>query len=82
MKVKKTLKLINNERLSLRAKAAKGCDSTSTDHCYSYDLAECTLFSTDICNKYDLKPCHENSIDMCLSNYDTTSCISNSQDYT
>ena len=82
MKVKKSIKLINNERLSVRTKATKGCDSTSTDYCYSNDFATCSVYSTDICRKQDLAPCYNHSNDVCAINNDTTSCMFYTEDYT
>jgi len=81
VKVKKTLKLINNERLSIRAKAAKGCDSTSADQCYDNDFAACYIYSTDICTKKDLASCFNHAIDVCAENIDIKPCSPYSQDY-
>ena len=82
MKVKKTIKLINNERLSVRAKAIKGCDNTSADICYSNDFASCLVYSTDICAKQDLAACINNAVDVCALSNDIKPCLPNNQDYT
>lgn len=81
MRVKKFVKLINNERNDRRIASAKGCTGLNTDRCTSgEDYAECTVNSYDVCTK-DYAACYNYSYDFC-ENLDTTVCGNESHDIT
>lgn len=79
MKIKKVIKLINDERVSLKRASAKACDETSTDMCVEIDLAYCIVNSYDVCLK-DLASCSYDSKDYC-ANIDADACTIGSKDY-
>ena len=80
MRVKKLVKLINNERNDRRIASAKGCTGLSTDTCTrNDDYAECTVNSYDVCGK-DYAGCFDNSYDFC-SYKDTDACGNFGHDY-
>ena len=82
MRTKKMIRLINNERVDARAISAKGCDNTSTDHCYYEDNAQCTVYSIDICATKDLAGCYSHAQDVCAEELDISACVYVSADYT
>ena len=82
MKVKKMIKLINDERVNAKAVSAKSCDETSQDYCYSGDFAECQVYSFDVCGTKDLAACYSHSQDVCIGEMDVTVCVSYAADYT
>ena len=82
MRVKKLVKLINNERNDKSVVPAKalGCTGLSTDTCTTgEDYARCTVNSYDVCGK-DYAGCFDNSYDFC-SYKDTDACGSAERDY-
>ena len=82
MRVKKLVKLINNERNNgkIVPMKAEGCTGLSTDICTTEkDFAKCTVNSYDVCGK-DYAGCFNNSYDYC-SYTDTDACGSNGYDY-
>lgn len=82
MKTKKIIKLINDECTNAKMVSVKGCDSSSTDHCYDEDYAKCQVYSIDICVVKDLAACYNYSEDVCAIGEDTAACINYTQDYT
>ena len=82
MKIKKIIKLINDERLKTTAMSGKSCDSGSTDHCYSQDQSECVIHSIDICVVKDSAGCYIGSEDVCAQVEDTYACHGGQVDYT
>ena len=82
MKSKKIVKLINDERLNSKAISGKGCDESSTDHCYSFDDGDCTNHSIDICAIKDWESCDFYSQDVCLKASDINPCNYYQEDYT
>lgn len=66
MKVKKMIKLINNERTNSKIVSSKACDETSTDICHrdGYDFAQCSVYSYDECYK-DYSACYNHAADVC-----------------
>lgn len=63
--MKKTIKLINNERTNVKVLAAKACESGSYDICETnIDNAKCSVESYDLCYK-DYAACTNNSYDNC-----------------
>lgn len=68
MKIKKMIKLINNERKSTKLVSSKAC--SSTDLCPRLDFAMCTVNSYDHCIKADYAGCTNNSYDYCGWDYD------------
>ena len=73
---RRTLKLINNERINVRVaskKAVTQCDSTSKDYCYSYDYAHCGTYAYDKCASQDYAACQEGADDIC--SIDRDACI-------
>ena len=82
MKTRKTIKLINDERMHARNVSAKGCDNSSTDYCYSDDFAICVIHSIDICATKDLAACYSHSVDVCANENDVGACIYGNEDYT
>ena len=74
---KRTLKLINNERINVRVaskKAASGCDGTSVDVCPgSNDYAHCGTYAYDKCTSQDYAACQEGAEDRC--SIDRDACI-------
>jgi len=51
MRVKKFIKLINNERVDARLASIKACESMSTDTCTTFDNADCAVNSYDVYSK-------------------------------
>ena len=82
MKSKKIVKLINDERLNPKAISGKGCDESSTDHCYSFVEGHCAVQSIDICAIKDWESCTNNSQDVCLLTSDIKPCSGFQDDYT
>ncbi len=82
MRTKKMIRLINNERVGARAISAKGCDSSSTDHCYYEDNAQCQVYSIDICSTKDLAGCYSHAEDVCSGELDIAACVYGNEDYT
>ena len=83
MRVKKLVKLINNERNDRNVVPAKAADCVgqSTDTCTLHvDNATCTVNSYDVCAK-DYAACYNYSYDYC-ANIDTTVCGNQSHDLT
>jgi len=74
MTVKKTVKLINNERLCSKVASEKACDATSIDSCLYEDHAECVVYAEDTCRK-DHAGCFEGAHDVCYSYRDTDLCF-------
>ena len=73
---KRTLKLINNERINVHVaskKAVTGCDSTSEDICTNLDYAHCGIYAYDKCTVKDLAACQEGAEDRC--SIDRDACI-------
>ena len=71
--VKKTLKLINDERLQLRVKSAKAC--SQYDECLSYDTGTTCNANQDTCTYKDTSACGANFpvfYDIC--GYDYSDC--------
>lgn len=66
MRVKKFIKLINNERSNRRtiSEIAVGCTGGSVDICTVEDYATCIMNSYDVCGK-DYIGCTNNSYDFC-----------------
>jgi len=64
--IKRILKLINNERLTVKIKSSKACDSTSKDICTHLDSdgVGCTLYALDKCTK-DYASCSQGADDTC-----------------
>ena len=79
MKIKKVIKLINDERVVLKRASAKACDATSTDICHEIDNAYCIVNSYDVCTK-DFAACSYDSEDYCTY-IDTDPCSVGSKDY-
>lgn len=82
MRVKKLIKLINNERnnRSVVPAKAEGCVGQSFDECrLNEDYARCTVNSYDACGK-DYAGCFDNSYDYC-SYKDTDACGNFGHDY-
>lgn len=61
--MKKTIRLINNERVKVCVVGAKGCTSTA-DICSIFDQAHCLSNAYDSCAK-DYATCSSNAIDIC-----------------
>ena len=83
MKIKRIIKLVNNERLNTKAISGKSCE-TGTDYCYPgvEDSAHCMSNSIDICVIKDAAACYESSKDVCAMVEDTYACHGGSLDYT
>jgi len=81
LKNKKTIKLVNDERLNTRVISSKSCE-TGTDHCYSVDNAECSTFSIDVCAIKDFAACYNWSTDICALEEDIYACHNGQSDYT
>ena len=82
MRVKKLVKLINNERNERNVVPAKAfdCAAPSYDRCtMNEDYATCTVNSYDVCGK-DYAGCFDNSYDYC-SYKDTDACGNFGHDY-
>lgn len=79
MNIKKVIKLINDERVTLKQVSAKACDATSTDVCTEIDNAYCIVNSYDVCTK-DYAGCSNDSEDYCAY-MDTAPCSISSKDY-
>ena len=80
MRVKKYIKLINNERVNAKLMSEKACSSDTTfNDCSVWDKAECAVNSYDVCQK-DLAACYNKGYDYCNTQYDTDACIG-SYDY-
>ncbi len=75
MRVKRIVKLINNERTNTKLEMPKACDSTSYDVCKvdEHDYAQCIVNSYDYCNK-DHAACFNNGYDYCDTFRDTDLC--------
>lgn len=82
MKIKKIIKLVNDERLKTTETSGKSCDPGSTDYCYSKDNAFCTVYSVDICVIKDAAGCIGGSEDVCAKEWDTSACTGGQSDYT
>jgi hypothetical protein len=70
MKMRKFLRLINNEHKLAVVKSAKGCevsDTCNVDWCSLNDFAECSLGATDTCKK-DYASCRGEVYDTCGDN--------------
>ncbi len=83
MKVKRLIKLINDERKDGRLVSAKAqnCTGHSTDTCNLYvDNATCTINSYDVCGK-DYAGCYNYSYDYCAY-IDNTACGDQGHDIT
>lgn len=82
MRVKKLVKLINNERNNRRivSDMAQGCTIQSMDSCSYTDNARCTVNSYDVCTK-DYAGCYNYSYDYC-DNLDVTACGNQTHDLT
>ena len=83
MRVKKVVRLINNERSNRKVVSVKavGCTGVSTDICTAlFDYAICIENSYDVCGK-DYAGCFNNSYDYCVG-YDTTACGTQIRDIT
>ncbi len=80
LKMKKIIKLINNERLDAKIESSKACVSTSHDVCNSsaYDKAECSTYSYDQCGK-DYAACYNYGYDLCTVT-DTDACSGSTRD--
>ena len=80
---KRTLKLINDERINVRVaskKAVEFCDSTSKDICLNRDYAHCGTYAYDKCTSQDYAACQEGAEDTC--SIDRDACIgAGSNDY-
>ena len=73
---KRTLKLINNERINVRVASKKAvftCDSTSEDICWHIDNAHCGTYAYDKCTVEDYAACQEGAEDRC--SVDRDACI-------
>ena len=81
MKTKKTIRLINNERMNRKVISSKGCDTSSTDICVSEDFSNCLIHSFDYCKSKDLAACYHDSDDYCASNGDFHACTYGHNDY-
>ena len=81
MRIKKFIKLINNERTKSGFVSAKACDQSSDDICVFDDYAACVVNSFDLCNK-DHAGCFNNSEDICGAYRDTYACGNYSTDHT
>lgn len=82
MRVKRLVKLINDERNYRNIVPAKalGCTGFSTDSCVEKDNATCTVNSYDVCGK-DYAGCYNYSYDYC-ENVDNAACGNQSYDLT
>ena len=80
--MKKTIKLVNNERINAKIASIKACDATSYDVCtvLNEDNAECKQYSYDRCGK-DYALCYSNGYDLCY-NIDNTACTGSTEDIT
>lgn len=72
--MKKTIKLVNNERLNTNIQAAKACDITSVDICSIIDNSGCMVYAYDVCGK-DYKSCSEGADDYCSYIDNNTPCV-------
>ena len=61
--MKKTIRLINNERVKTYLASAKGCTG-AVDICTSFDQADCFTNAYDSCAK-DQAACSASAIDIC-----------------
>lgn len=63
---KKIIKLINNERLSIRISSQKGCAIANSDICHvvNADKKACTTYAYDECGK-DYSACSQGADDIC-----------------
>lgn len=63
---KKTIKLINNERINPRITAERACSTSIADNCTQtgYDYATCISWAYDKCGK-DYTGCREGAHDIC-----------------
>ena len=83
MRVKKLVKLINNERNDRNVIPAKAssCAGQSYDNCtLNEDHATCTVNSYDVCGK-DYAGCYNYSYDYC-ANLDNAACGDGTRDIT
>ncbi|MBR7033756.1 MAG: hypothetical protein IKI03_09020 [Clostridia bacterium] len=79
MKIKKRIKLINDEHSGYLVRSSKGC---VTDTCpVAKDYAHCDVYSTDVCKIKDLAACINSSHDYCGTGYDTVPCFTGGYDY-
>ena len=64
---KKTIKLVNNERIATKISSVKACATTSYDVCGvdGYDVATCHTYAFDECGK-DYQYCSEGADDICV----------------
>ncbi len=71
--MKKTINLINNERLNSKIVGTKACASGAYDFCEgsTHDFAQCTTYAYDVCVK-DHAGCFAGAHDTCV--IDTTAC--------
>ena len=80
---KRTLKFINNERITSHMASKKAvikCDSTSEDICWRIDNAHCGTYAYDKCTSQDYAACQEGAEDTC--SIDRDACIgAGSNDY-
>ncbi len=68
-KMKRMIKLINDERIKAGLASQKGCTVGATDTCYSFDQADCTAKAYDACEK-DYAGCSgEETNDICSVDY-------------
>lgn len=77
--MKKTIKLINNERLNTKLTSQKACLADSYDYCSGgIDIYACMSNSYDVCNK-DYASCSGESYDLCEQT-DLDVCIAGGRD--
>lgn len=81
MKTKKTIRLINNERMNRGVISPKGCDNSSYDNCWTEDFSHCMVHSYDFCKFKDLAACYHSATDYCASDGDFHACTYDHQDY-
>lgn len=93
-KMKKIIKLINDERINVKIQSSKSCDTISYDLCAVYDGTSCASYSYDKCNKdyaactggatdtceKDYASCYDGAYDICTE-IDTDACRGNTNDY-
>ena len=81
MKIKKIIRLINNEQMNRKVISSKGCDDSSYDWCLIQDYGHCVVNAYDSCISKDFKYCHHSSKDYCSIDGDFVGCSYGPNDY-
>lgn len=74
--MKKTVKLINNERINyaILSNKANGCIGGALDICDRIDVSKCDTYAYDYCTKEDRASCDAGAKDICTYDYDSHNC--------